>query len=78
MYNNLLAYCGNSGDWVGAIRAYEVSSKTLIHHCNPMSQLPLRLASLAANFRSFAGIRQEGLCAESLRLQLHHQFVQEG
>jgi hypothetical protein len=24
MYNNLLAYCGNSGDWVGAIRAYEV------------------------------------------------------
>ena len=49
MYNNLLAYCGNSGDWVGAIRAYEVSSKTLIHHCNPMSQLPLRLALLAAN-----------------------------
>lgn len=23
MYNNLLAYCGNCGDWVGAIKAYE-------------------------------------------------------
>jgi len=23
MYNNLLVYCGNSGDWVGAIKAYE-------------------------------------------------------